>query len=173
MYIFVFIVVSLFAVSSADWLNQTFWDPPLLDADKKLFVKIGMTPKKDCSEIQNTTTLIMYVGPDVHKTCQGWTHFIGDYPDTSRPHYDQAIHAQCVDGGVTYDQFDNTEVPGCDPSITTRAKHDYNEVCKRGFPPTVFTEITDFSGCIAQGYKPTGPTEAPANFIPYVTAGTI
>jgi len=133
-----------------DWLKTgVFYKPNLTDAQRGYFVTIGMTSESDCASINNRTILTLYVGPDSHSTCQGWNHYPNAYPDTSRPHQNSAVAVQCVDGGVTYAQHINIDCAG----FATQKTDQYRN-CKQGHPPTVYTEILDFSGCLKQGFSP-------------------
>ena len=51
-------------------LDSNYYDPIPTDAEKSLFVKIGMNNKADCSHITNDTTLTLYVGKNVTDMCQ-------------------------------------------------------------------------------------------------------
>jgi len=146
-----------------DWLeNDARLDPPVADADKEFYVTIGMSNQADCAQIGERAVLRLYVGPNTSETCQGWNHYPNPYPDTSSPHANSAINVRCVDGGVAY-----TQTPGhldCGGSFSM-AKHDYYRSCHQGTPPTVYTELLDFSGCLKQGFSPNAtvpPAPAPA-----------
>eukprot|EP00658_Telonema_sp_P-2_P069462 TRINITY_DN5872_c0_g1_i5.p1 TRINITY_DN5872_c0_g1~~TRINITY_DN5872_c0_g1_i5.p1 ORF type:complete len:307 (+),score=68.11 TRINITY_DN5872_c0_g1_i5:306-1226(+) len=136
----------------ADWLqNGVRYQPEVPDADRDLFITIGMTDKSDCTEINNRTILKLYVGPNTTQTCQGWNHYLNPYPDTSVVHQNSAVGVKCVDGGVSYTQYTDVDCGGDHPTDKT----DWYQQCHQGMPPTVYTEVLDFSGCLKQGYKPT------------------
>lgn len=139
------------AEEQQDWLQSGVeYLPALSEHQKQLWVTIGMSPQQDCSDIGNRTVLKLYVGPTLNQTCQGWNHYLNPYPDTSVVHQNSAIRVQCQDGGITYTQYTNIDCTGQSPTTKT----EYYNKCHQGMPPTVYTELLDFSGCLSQGFKP-------------------
>ena len=139
--------------SSPDWLQSgVYYKPNLTAPEKEYYVTIGMTSNAGCSNIGNRSRLRLYVGPKTNGTCQGWSHYPNAYPNTQDPHQNSAIYVHCIDGGVAYTQHTDID---CGPGSTTRNKVDYYRQCHQGFPPTVYTTVLDFSGCLKQGFKPT------------------
>ena len=79
-------------------------------------------------------------------TCQGWTHFVGDYPDRSTPHYNSARNVRCTVDGVAYTQTPFTV--RCNNTVE-KNKTEHTAGCHQGIPPTVYTRVVDWSGCVA------------------------
>eukprot|EP00746_Dinoflagellata_sp_MGD_P082558 gnl/MRDRNA2_/MRDRNA2_32785_c0_seq1.p1 gnl/MRDRNA2_/MRDRNA2_32785_c0~~gnl/MRDRNA2_/MRDRNA2_32785_c0_seq1.p1 ORF type:complete len:184 (-),score=18.45 gnl/MRDRNA2_/MRDRNA2_32785_c0_seq1:95-646(-) len=130
----------------------------------KYTIKLGMSASTACDDIGEHTELTLVVANTTYDVCQGWTHYADVYPDKSSPHADSAVKVACVDGGITYTQtaLSYTCEPSIDPrSWFTKDKREYTSGCHQGFPPTVYTVIKDFSGCEAQGFKPSVDGKAP------------
>jgi len=137
--------------ANPDWIETARYEPALTPADQEFFVTVGMSASTDCSTITNRSILRLYVGPNVNGTCQGWNHYPNAYPNISSPHENSAINVRCVDGGIAYSQTPgNLDCSG----PTSMEKGDEYKQCRQGTPPTVYTEILDFSGCLKQGFSP-------------------
>jgi hypothetical protein len=142
-----------------NWIvSGVYFNRTLTAEELKYTIKIGMSNDSSCDNIRpdsypNTTELTLVVANTTFDVCQGWIHYMTEYPDKSKPHPDSAAQIRCVDGGITYAQSLSGDCSNPVLQPTPMEKQEYTTGCHRGWPPTVFTVLTDFSGCEAQGYK--------------------
>ena len=128
----------LLAGAAADWLG------PTTPTGKKT-VLLGMWNSSDCGGEPANLTLSVDLRQSV---CQGWTHFVGDFPDRSTPHYNSARNVRCTADGISYTQSPATL--HCNNSEhVSKNKTEHISGCHQGFPPSVYTRVVDWSGCTA------------------------
>lgn len=154
-------------VDAADWLEGNIYlSRALTDEERSYNVTLGMNDQNDCSAITARSSLVLYVHPDtVADVCQGWNHYPNSYPDNSDPHENSARSVQCLDGGrISYTQWINVDCERTGPMADGVEKTEH-PTCHQGRPPTVYTQMMDFSGCERLGFTPgegsPGPNPSP------------
>eukprot|EP00746_Dinoflagellata_sp_MGD_P082559 gnl/MRDRNA2_/MRDRNA2_32785_c0_seq2.p1 gnl/MRDRNA2_/MRDRNA2_32785_c0~~gnl/MRDRNA2_/MRDRNA2_32785_c0_seq2.p1 ORF type:complete len:188 (-),score=21.02 gnl/MRDRNA2_/MRDRNA2_32785_c0_seq2:95-658(-) len=144
-----------------DWLQSFVRSSRNFTAEElKYSIKLGMSASPKCDDIGEHLELTLVVANTTYDVCQGWIHYVGPYPDKSTPHDNSAVKVTCIDGGITYTQTAFSLTCGYKKNYTWD-KREYTSGCHPGIPPPVHTVIKDFSGCEAQGFKPSVDGKAP------------